>query len=272
VFNVSGIEWCTHTWNPVTGCLHGCDYCYARKIARRFAGCYDPKADENIKQHEAGILHMKHTGHVFYKTKRGKVVRAPFPYGFTPTFHTYRLDDPAQHKKPAIVFVGSMCDLFGEWVPDEWIEEVFEACAAAPWHTYLFLTKNPERYNRFRRAGMLPEKHWYGTTVTKYIDRFFRGDPNLPSTVRKTFASIEPLLGPVISDHPIRAALNPVDWIIIGAETGNRKGKVVPERAWVEDICTAADAAGAPVFMKESLLPIMGAGGMRREFPAELRR
>jgi len=62
------------------------------------------------------------------------------------------------------------------------------------------------------------------------------------------------------------------NWIIIGAETGNRRGKVVPKRAWIEAICAAADAGGVPVFMKDSLVPIMGEAGMRRELPAEQRR
>ncbi|MFR1061782.1 MAG: DUF5131 family protein [Enterocloster sp.] len=60
-----------------------------------------------------------------------------------PTFHKYRLNE-YQNKKSRNIFVCSMADLFGEWVPDEWIEEVFEACDNAPQHNYLFLTKNPK--------------------------------------------------------------------------------------------------------------------------------
>jgi hypothetical protein len=57
-----------------------------------------------------------------------------------------------------------------------------------------------------------------------------------------------------------------------GAETGNRKGKIIPKREWIDNIVRAADEAGVPVFMKDSLIPIVGEENMRREFPAGLRK
>ena len=102
------IEWCDSTWNPVTGCLHGCEYCYARRITERFGNKLPdfsvyPKMYENC--------HMVDS----------KFTDNPYPHGFEPTFHAYRLDEPARLTKPRNIFVCSMADLFGEWVPDEWI-------------------------------------------------------------------------------------------------------------------------------------------------------
>jgi len=187
-----------------------------------------------------------------------------YPHGFDPTFHRTRLKYPQQWwKKPRNIFVCSMADLFGAWVPDEWIVDVFAACAAAPWHNYLFLTKNPARYMDLAHKGILPSENnfWFGSTATKDDDLFWWGDDY------NIFASIEPLLGRFdCTGEPEKK----LDWVIIGAESGRRKGKVVPERAWIEEICDAADQAGVPVFMKDSLVPIMGEEHMRREFPAGL--
>jgi len=247
--NKSSIEWCTHTWNPVTGCYHDCPYCYARSIARRFG--------ERVPDY-SGYSH-EHPGRHCLDTQ---ITNNPYPYIFEPTLHAYRLGDPAQHKTPARVFVGSMCDLFGEWAPEEWIEEVFRACAAAPWHTYLFLTKNPRRYIELVERGIIAKQPnmWFGSTITTAEDLFFWNDQ------LNTFVSIEPLLGPLgIADE---SEVKRADWVIIGAMTGPKANKHQPERAWVEDICTAADMVNVPVFMKDSLIPIMGEGGMRREYPA----
>ena len=126
--NKTKIEYADYTWNPVTGCLHECEYCYARKQAKRFSSIV---GIPNGKIHDLPI-------NFTYKCK--------YPYGFDPTFHRYRLDEPSQVKTPSTIFVCSMADLFGEWVPDEWIQKIFEACADAPQHRYLFLTKNPKRY------------------------------------------------------------------------------------------------------------------------------
>ena len=126
------IDWADATWNPVTGCLHGCEYCYARRIARRFG---DISCDD-------GQLHVQAKNVNSYEDA---VHSGPYPFGFSPTFHRNILSDPKHWKKPRTIFVCSMADLFGEWVPDEWIRAVFEACEAAPQHRYIFLTKNPAR-------------------------------------------------------------------------------------------------------------------------------
>ena len=123
--NKTKIEWCDMTWNPVTGCLHNCEYCYARKIAQRFGG--DLSFTSIFKSYEIYDLNEK-----VWQFSRGKI--AVYPYKFAPTFHRYHLNEPQKHKKPQNVFVCSMADLFGDWIPDEWIQAVFKACEAAPQH------------------------------------------------------------------------------------------------------------------------------------------
>ena len=191
----------------------------------------------------------------------------PYPFDFTPTFHRYRLEEPARWTRPRNIFVCSMADLFGEWVPDEWIREVIAACDAAPQHRYLFLTKNPARYMELVANGIITKDQpnfWFGSTATT---------PEMPFSWHNelnTFVSIEPILAPFkdLTDDGIDPA-SKVKWIIVGAETGNRKNKVAPRKAWVDEIVRAAKKAGTPVFMKDSLRDLMG-DGFRQEFPWEV--
>ena len=189
------IEWCSHTWNPVTGCRHDCPYCYARRIATRFG----PKIDEFPD--ESGITAFVNEGVDCYvvekptelKDWQGNYRRStPYPKNFAPTLHKYTLTYPEKRFTPATIFVGSMADLFGRWVPDGWIGQVFDACRRAPRHTYLFLTKNPQRYCDLASAGKLPTEpnFWYGTTITGPDMPFFFWDK------ANTFVSVEPLLEP----------------------------------------------------------------------------
>ena len=301
------IDWADATWNPVTGCLHGCEYCYARRIAQRFRG-YDFSTDLEISREfeTRNIVDIPASLHQ-YRSVNGNTIRAPYPYGFKPTLHRYMLDKPQHWKKPRAIFVCSMADLFGEWVPDEWIKAVFDACAAAPQHRYLFLTKDPGRYCDLERAGLLPsgDNYWFGATYDHSNWMGHDGPheiPGRPTTFeidgkrvhdagdfwfpgmfwknsyksypevahgepRNSFVSFEPLL----YDIGAHIGSSGGDWLIIGAETGNRKGKTVCKREWVEHIVEYADKAGKPVFMKESLRKIMGAD-FRQEFPWEVTR
>lgn len=254
------IGWCNSTWNPITGCLHGCEYCYARKQAERFGGFDHGENKEPVGiQIAFGVQELDKPKYIM---RNNGLQKAPYPWSFAPTFHRYRLDEPQHWKKPRTIFVGSMCDLFGEWVPDEWIREVFAACEKAPRHRYLFLTKNPDRYIKLAKKDMLPRQHWYGYSATQenQLWRFHHAD-DCPCI--NLFVSIEPILEPM---HPGFSTHTPADWVIIGAETGNRKGKVVPQRKWIDDILKECDYSGRPIFMKESLREIMG-DEFRQEFP-----
>lgn len=235
--NKTKIDWADRTWNPVTGCYNDCTYCYARKIAMRFC---NPLWRDN-KQHIDCI-------HTINTTKKRQY---PYPYGFQPTFHGYRLKQPSCIKEPQNIFVCSMADLFGEWVPDSWIEEVFAAAEKAPQHNYLFLTKNGARYEQI---GLLPnnKNFWYGTTRTGANPDLERG----ASDNDNTFLSIEPLLAPI--DEGTLGAIELWKWVIVGAETGNRKGKIIPKKEWIMSIAEQCKAAEVPIFMKESLKELMG--------------
>lgn len=253
--NKTKIDWCDSTWNPVTGCLHGCEYCYARGIANRFGT--KNQCHNFYGGHPVGNTHELEEPAVV--TKTGK--KTPYPFDFEPTFHRYRLDE-YQNKKGRNIFVCSMADLFGDWVPDEWIQEVFKACDNAPQHNYLFLTKNPKRYEKVLDRYM-PPNMWFGWSQTGPMGH--ECDFTTHHSV-KTFISIEPLLRPFKEFH-----IKSVEWVIIGAETGRRENKVVPERKWIEDIVNECRKADIPIFMKSSLLDIWGEP-LIQEFPDELKR
>ncbi len=137
------IDWADMSWNPVTGCRHGCPYCYARQIATRYGG-WTKGGKKTLANFFKDPPELE--GPLLVVQKNGKGSQRPYPFGFTPTFHRYRLGQPARKQQPRNIFVGSMADLFGAWVPTRWIVEVLDACLAAPQHNYLFLTKNPQRY------------------------------------------------------------------------------------------------------------------------------
>jgi len=221
--NRTRIEWCDRTWNPVTGCKHGCPYCYAAKMVKRFAG-------KNYRN------------------------------DFQPDFHAYRLDEPQRIKKPQNIFVCSMADLFGDWVPDEWIKQVFDACEQAPQHRYIFLTKNPRRYLytlNVALEGYNLDNCYFGSTITNESDKYFYSDKH------NAFVSIEPLQSSFEN-----GSLRLIKWVIIGAETGNRKGKIIPEKKWIENITERCKGQNIPMFLKNSLAPICGEP-LIQEYPWE---
>ena len=293
-----GIGWCDYTWNPITGCLHGCEYCYARKIAERFGGYSKRSAIEygnTYTAYSSNAIICKLDVPLLKDTPRGEQI-APFPFGFDPTFYKYRLGEPAKVKIPSKIFVCSMADLFGEWIPDEWIKEVFEACEAAPQHSYIFLTKNPERYGKLNGKNhrydwsFVKENWWFGMTITGNgdIDKL----RHLPYGHTNTFISIEPLQGNIdlnfylpkestkykcsycghlanyYSSHCQHCnkedgysgsfRKHPINWVIIGQETGNKAKPTKPE--WVQSIIDQSRVAGVPVFVKSPLF---------RQFPIQ---
>lgn len=278
------IDWCDASWNPVTGCLHGCEYCYARRIAERFGAreIYDPECQCQRHLIERGML--TGTGKPLeldypweQKNKDGSITNAAYPFGFEPTFHRYKLDEPQRWKKPRNIFVCSMADLFGHWVPDEWIAEVLKACDAAPQHRYLFLTKAPSRYEKI--SSLMPS--WEEMYLEKSRPVMMFGasatDDAMMAVAYKSNAewvSVEPILEPIEPEWFISASGSNGDystfrrweWVVIGAETGNSKHKTVPKREWVEEIVKVCKEYGTPVFMKDSLRDLMR-DGFRQEFP-----
>lgn len=252
------IDWCDSTWNPVTGCLHDCEYCYARGIAHRYGGYnIDPVGESTLIGTRPDGTKIVVLEHQLSRIDKNDVVRhAAYPYEFTPTLHRYRLDKPSKWSEPRTIFVCSMADLFGDWVPDSWIEEVINACLAASQHRYIFLTKNPARYLSLIDNGIIPERQWnfwLGSTATSPDMEFFY------CGVANTFISIEPMLAPFedLTDEG-QSPASLVDWIIVGAETGGRKNKVVPKREWISELMECARKSDTPIFMKESLREIMG--------------
>jgi protein gp37 len=262
----SKIEWLDGgaTWNPVTGCLHGCPYCYAKRDVNRFAG-KNKKTKERI--HSLNVPEYKEIEHydngcasimASITPPEIKLRRIAWPFGFEPTFYRYRLDEPQHTKKPQNIFVCSMADLFGNWVPDEWIKEVFKACEKAPQHRYLFLTKNQNRYIELNKKRLLPMRcnFWYGTTTTTEESRYYWSENH------NFFISMEPIMSEFTDFYTevqrfIGAPMY-LPWVIVGAETGNRKGKVIPERKWIENIVNQCRRTKTAIFLKDSLAEIWG--------------
>lgn len=276
--NKTNIDWCDMTWNPVTGCLHKCRYCYAREITRRFSGGnlnidgtqHMPGRDSNFEILSNGLL-AELESPLYKKSSKGNIIIAPYPYGFYPTFHKYRLAEPINKRKSQNIFVCSMADLFGDWVPDEWINQVFKACRKAPQHNYLFLTKNPERYESL--VYPLPNNFWFGITATDQDSFHSALGSIMQHTVNNDmyfnhFLSIEPIQEKIIINE-LDGYFSLVDWVIIGAETGNHKGKIIPKREWIEHIVNRCKSKGIPVFMKASLHDIWGKK-LIQEYPGGL--
>jgi protein gp37 len=230
------IEWTSWTWNPVTGCLSRCFYCFNLRpgsLLSRFGAIYIEHGKtytetSNWRRRETGRIHVARKGE-------------RLPYGYDPTFYPHRLEDPLKKRRPSKIFVCDCGDLWGEWVPKEWIEEVLKVVKMCPQHTFQFLTKNPQRYLEFEP---LPENSWAGTTVTCNKD-YRRAIIMEKVKVPVKFLSIEPLLGEV--DFPFDG----IQWIIVGAQTG--KNPLRPKKDWVKKILSNARKLKIPIFLKNNL-------------------
>ena len=258
------IDWADATWNPVTGCLRGCEYCYARRIAERFGSNQMPIfTDYPVLDKPVRSVGFD-----------GEKIQ-PYPFDFTPTFHRYKLDEPQRWKKPRNIFVCSMADLFGEWVPDGWIREVIAACDAAPQHRYLFLTKNPARYKEVEKIVHWPsfeEMHIEKSKPTMLLGASATNDAQMKAVYDSyaDWVSIEPIHEQLLPEWFVSSIgdieVSRWEWVVIGAETGNSKNKVVPKKEWIQEIADICRQEGTPVFMKESLRDLMG-DGFRQEYP-----
>jgi protein gp37 len=224
----SSIEWTNATWNPVAGCTvlsPGCTNCYAMRLAARLEAMGMAKY--------AGLTRLsggraKWTGAV-------RLDRAA-------------LAVPAGWKKPRMIFVNSMSDLFWEAVPEAFVAEVWAVMARTPQHTYQILTKRPERMEELTaRLPLLPNV-WLGTSVEN-AEHLFRLDHLRRGPAAVRFLSLEPLLSSLVSAVPGGIDLRGIDWAIAGGESGPGARPVDP--AWVREIRDACRAQGTAFFFKQ---------------------
>lgn len=224
----SKIEWTDATWNPTTGCTkvsEGCDHCYAHKLAHeRLATLYSRQLPViRTAENEAD----------------------PFSVRLWPK----RLDQPASWRKPRIVFVNSMSDLFHADVPDAFVRQVFEVMLKVDRHVYQVLTKRPSRAVRFFGlhqdlfpSGRIPEHIWMGTSVESQSVAYRVAHlKKVPAAVR--FLSCEPLLGPLQLD------LSGIHWVIAGGESGAEFRPL--EEAWALELRDQCQSTGTPFFFKQ---------------------
>ncbi|MDE0703215.1 MAG: phage Gp37/Gp68 family protein [Rhodospirillaceae bacterium] len=216
----SAIEWTDATWNPVTGCTkitRGCDNCYAARFAERWRGI---------------------EGH-------------PYEQGFDLRLWPARLDQPARWRKPRMIFVNSMSDLFHKDVPREFIDKVFDRMEETGRHTYQVLTKRSSlmrdylkrRYPGGAKPARAPAHIWCGVSVEDRLGGArIRHLQEAPATIR--FLSMEPLIGPAGDID-----LDGISWVIAGGESGPNARELRFE--WVRDLRDRCANAGVPFFFKQ---------------------
>jgi protein gp37 len=208
----SKVEWTWSTWNPVTGCSPfsaGCDHCYARRYA----------------------LRLKAMGQPRYKN------------GFSVTLHPDSLEIPLRWRKPRLIFVNSMSDVFHEKVPDAFINRIFATMRRADQHQFQILTKRSARLSRFTPDGGWPANVWMGVTVER-ADYSFRLDHLRRTGARIKFVSLEPLLGPLPE-----LDLTGIDWVILGGESGPQARPM--QQDWVIDLKDQCLEKNVPFFFKQ---------------------
>lgn len=210
--SLSKIEWTETTWNPLTGCTKispGCQNCYAEKMAIRLQAMGSPN----------------------YKN------------GFNLTCHPHVLSAPGKWKKPSMVFVNSMSDLFHQDVPERFIQNVFATMNLESKHQYQVLTKRAERLQQMNSKLRWSDNIWMGVSVenSDYIHRidFLK---NTDANIK--FLSLEPLLGPIPNMD-----LTGIDWVIVGGESGPKARPMDSE--WVSDIQRQCVSANVPFFFKQ---------------------
>ena len=227
------IEWAEKTWSPITGCTpisEGCAHCYAKRMAQRMKGRYGYPEDEPFKV----------------------------------TFHPDKLSKPSQWKKPSMIFVCSMGDLFHEDVTEKMYYDVLHTCFDNPQHTFLFLTKRPERMRDLAFKFTISDNIWFGVTAEnqRTADERIPILLDIPAKVR--FVSVGPMLERIVIPN-----IKHLDWIICGAETGNSKRWMNPE--WALSLKDQCKDTGVSLFFKKDgegkrLLD----GQMYEEYPVKL--
>lgn len=213
--NDTAIEWANKTWNPIVGCLNDCHYCYAAALCKRFAKPWGLDPEDPFK----------------------------------PVFYPGRLNAPLKLKRPSKIFMMSMGELWGPWVPREWQIDILDVVREASQHTFLNLTKSLAGAIMHEAQHPFPENMWLGVSVDDN-NRLFSMD-NLRFNIDhpKRFVSFEPLLGDVASDPGF--SLEGISWVIIGAQTGPRS--VEPEAGWIASIMYQATCRRIPIFVKDNV-------------------
>ncbi len=212
----SAIEWTDATWNPVTGCTkitRGCDNCYAARLTERFRGT---------------------PGHAFEG-------------GFDLRLRRDRLLQPLSWKRPRMIFVNSMSDLFHKEIPVKFIDSVFDTMEQAEQHVFQVLTKRSTIMRDYLRrrygSNLTPQHIWCGVSVEDHkAAARIRHLQDAP--ISKRFLSIEPLLGPV-GDIDIEG----VAWVIVGGESGPNARPM--KREWVIEILSLCEQKNIPFFFKQ---------------------
>ncbi len=208
----SAIEWTEATWNPVTSCTKispGCRNCYAERMAKRLKAMGQPN----------------------------------YARGFEPSVHEQSLSLPLRWKKPRIIFVNSMSDLFHERIPFDFIEAVFAMMRAAHWHTFQVLTKRSERLWELSNRLPWPKNVWMGVSVESQ-EYSWRVDHLRETRAFIKFLSLEPLLGPIPD-----LDLDGIGWVVVGGESGPHARPVNAVR--VREIRDQCLASGVPFFFKQ---------------------
>ncbi|HNW81237.1 MAG TPA: phage Gp37/Gp68 family protein [Methanoregulaceae archaeon] len=208
----SGIEWTETTWNPVTGCTKispGCKHCYAERMAHRLQAMGQPN----------------------------------YQNGFKVTLHERMLPLPLEWRKPRMIFVNSMSDLFHKEVPTSFIKKTFDVMHKASWHTFQLLTKRSDRFREIEETIRIPKNVWLGVSV-ECEDYLYRIDDLRKTGAQVRFLSLEPLIGPLPG-----LDLNGINWVIVGGESG--PGARPMQEEWVTDIRDTCLASGVPFFFKQ---------------------
>lgn len=208
----SAIEWTEMTWNPVTGCSKissGCKNCYAEIMAHRLQAMGSKK----------------------------------YSNGFQVKIHPEELDTPRRWRKPRVIFVNSMSDLFHRDMPEAFIKRVFETMSQCPRHRFQVLTKRAGRLRRISPRLPWTDNIWMGVSIEDQSQRS-RLEELKNCDAHLKFLSLEPLLGPLPD-----LALAGIDWVIVGGESGPRARPMADE--WVRDLRDQCLAAGVPFFFKQ---------------------
>jgi len=205
------IEWTEATWNPIRGCSKvspGCLNCYAEKFAERWRGI---------------------PGH-------------PYEQGFDIRIVPDKLELPLRWKKPRLILVNSMSDLFHEDISLDYIKQVFSTMNNADHHIFQVLTKRDERLNKIYSRVTWSSNIWIGVSIENqdYVQRI-EALRNIPSEVK--FISFEPLLGPIEID------LTGINWVIVGGESGPNARPIKQE--WVCSIRDKCLESSVPFFFKQ---------------------